>query len=59
MDLPFRIEMPKAGVDKEFCIWGPDGFSLVVDYDDVDHVSQMRYAQRVVDILNAHWETES
>ncbi len=57
MEKPFKIQ-PHTTVDKEFVITGPDGFRMMVDYDDVDHRSVEKTANRVVKILNQNWKTQ-
>lgn len=47
---------PHSSADKRFEISGPDELLLEVDYDDVFHEDVDRLAERMVEVLNAHWE---
>jgi hypothetical protein len=47
----FKIE-PHTGIDKSFEITGPEGFTLKVDYDDVDHKYVDSVAKLMVNVLN-------
>lgn len=53
--MPFQIES-HDGADKSFAIMGPDGFNMIIDYDDVDHELQDRMAQKVTRLLNTFWD---
>lgn len=54
----FKIQKHTT-LDKRFRIFGPDGFELIVDYDDVNHKLVDRGCERLVNILNEHWGEES
>jgi hypothetical protein len=51
---PFEIER-HTGIDKRFEIYGPD-IRIFVDYDDVDHKTVDQQAEKIVHILNEHWD---
>lgn len=55
MSNPFSISQHTTA-DKKFVIDGPEGFTLIVDYDDVDHEFQDMMAERIVEVLNKHFE---
>ena len=46
---------PHSGADKSFAITGPEGYLLLVDYDDVDHDLVDIYTDAVVTVLNEAW----
>lgn len=50
---PFFLE-PFEPWKKDIAISGP-GIELLVDYDDVDHEEVEKNANKVVEILNQHW----
>jgi hypothetical protein len=54
---PFTLRPHKA-TDKRLVIEGPVE-SLILDFDDVDRPEVLRYARRVIDVLNAGWRTDT
>lgn len=50
----FTIESHSM-IDKSFSIEGPDGFAMMVDYDDVDHEFVDLMTDAVVETLNTNW----
>lgn len=58
--IPRRQDVDKALVIKGpgNGVCGPGDLEMGFD-DDVDEAAQMRYAQKIVRILNAHWHEET
>ena len=44
--------------EKEVAIYGPRGFVMMVDFDDVNHDAVERMAMRVLEILNTEWDKD-
>lgn len=41
--------------DKEVEVMGPKDFRMMVDYDDVNHSQVEKITEKMIDILNKHW----
>lgn len=45
-------------IGKEQDVRGFDALTLIVDWDDVDHVKTAYELKKMCEILNAHWEDD-
>lgn len=49
---------PFTTIDKDIAILGPGGLSISVDYDDVDHDQVRAATEKMLRILNQHWDAK-
>jgi hypothetical protein len=52
---PFKLHQ-HSRIDKWLEVTGPDQLALRIDFDDVDPDTVLEAAQRMVKVLNNHWE---
>lgn len=55
---PFTIISALHLGNKDIAILGPDGLSISVDYDDVDHDQVRAATEKMLRILNQHWDVK-
>lgn len=45
-------------VDKSFKIYGPGDFTMIIDFDDVNHKEVNKITRKIVKILNRFWNED-